>query len=236
MSYLIKLPEVTDAILATLKNNYQGLKIQKEDQPILDLSDLSEKDAGKVSLDITFYLENPNLPLENLCSHLDNYHPRNESQEELLKYAHMILAIDDPSVTAGLWVYGEPGVGKSHIAVALAKQLMARNMETYFRFGEKLSRTELLGNNQTWVIDDLNKGNDYQGRVFTKIILNAHNVGGRIFVTSNKRYEDIMGEIFPNFLPSTKADKARYEDRTKRIFKILELTGESQREEHAWYN
>jgi hypothetical protein len=34
-----------------------------------------------IRLDLLFYDRNPTLPLENLCSNLHNYIPKNESQQ-----------------------------------------------------------------------------------------------------------------------------------------------------------
>jgi len=229
-------PHVTDAMLATLQKHYEGLKVESGERTILDMQELSEKEAEKVALDVAVYSNNPQLALENLCSYLDNYDPKNESQEALLEYANRLVGLEDPSMTAGIWAYGSAGVGKSHVAVALAKEFMGRGMQANFRFAHDLNYGDFrsAGPNQAWVIDDLNSGYSVNSKVFIDLVLNAHNIGGRLFVTSNLPYNEYMDEKFPTSY-GNQADRTRYMDRTQGMFKVLEITGGSQRKEQAWY-
>ena len=52
-----------------------------------DISSLSPQDKLNLDSDLKFYIENPNLPIENLCSNLTNYKPRNDTQLEAFKSA-----------------------------------------------------------------------------------------------------------------------------------------------------
>jgi hypothetical protein len=78
----------------------------------------------------------------------------------------------------------------------------------------------------------MNSGYGIASRLFKQVILNIHDRGGRVFVTSNKPYEQLMREMF---VGEGDADRMRYEDRTKGMFKILHVVGDSFRQENAWY-
>ena len=66
---------------------------------------------------------------------------------------------------------------------------------------------------------------------FKDVVLNAHNNGGRVLVTSNMRYDDIIEKGFSSDL----GEKEKYRDRTKQMFKVLELQGDSHRQKKRWY-
>ena len=198
------------------------------------MMELAARQAEMLRLDLEFYSQNPHLPLENLCAHLDNYQPKNSSQEELLYFAQRLIDFDDDSVGAGLYMYGEAGIGKSHIAIAVSKQFMQRGLDPNFQVADRYTLgTELnLQPGQVWVVDDMNSGFHLSSRMFKQVVLNAHDRGGRVFVTSNKNYEELMSEMF---VGDSKANRVRYDDRTKGMFKILHVTGESYRQANAWY-
>lgn len=228
---------LTTAVLSTFKKNYEKLKfehIAELNSVRLDLHDLTEAEQKMIHLDIQFFERNPSLPLENLCSHLENYIPQNESQKELLHYAFKLIELDNDSMGAGLFMHGEAGIGKSHIAIGMSKQFMARGLNPQFQIAEKyMFSTRIdLHPGQVWVIDDMNSGFHVSSRLFKQVVINAHERGGRVFVTSNKDYDELMNELF---VGDSKANKIRYMDRTKGMFKILPVEGESYRQAHAWY-
>jgi len=81
------------------------------------------------------------------------------------------------------------------------------------------------------ILDDINSPyGSYMG-TFKDIVLNAHNKGERVFVTSNVSYENLMENAFV----TDRQEKPRYMDRTKNMFKVLQVTGESRREQTAWH-
>ncbi|MBL7998193.1 MAG: hypothetical protein JNL32_06090 [Candidatus Kapabacteria bacterium] len=188
-----------------------------------------------IRLDLDFYTRNPNLPLENLCSHLENYIPNNDSQRELLVYAHRLIELRDDSMGAGLFMYGDAGIGKSHISIGISKLFMERGLNPHFLVADKYTFSMHIDVQpaQVWIIDDMNSGFHVSSRLFKQVVLNAHERGGRVFVTSNKDYDELMNELF---VGDSKANKIRYTDRTKGMFKILRVDGSSYRQEHAWYN
>ena len=116
----------------------------------------------------------------------------------MLEYARRLAALDDEGVGAGLYMWGEAGIGKSHISVGLAKEFMDRGMDPIFMTADTYSfDTHLrLEPGQVWIIDDMNSGYGISSRLYKKVILNIHDRGGRVFVTSNKPYEELMREMF----------------------------------------
>jgi DNA replication protein DnaC len=220
---------ITDSVIDELGKHYGGLDVDVSDSGI-SLSGAEQADIKRARLDLEFYLRNPDLPLENLCCRLDNYEPRTESQRELLEYAALLLELER-TATAGLFMWGNPGVGKTHIATALTKEFMSRKQEAYFLSGEEFRLPVALGPEQVWIIDDLNSAFGTRMEKYREIVLNAHNRGGRVFVTSNTPYESLMDSAFA-IHPE---ERARYMDRTRNMFKVIEVTGPSQREATAWH-
>ena len=228
-------PHVTDAMLATLQSHYKFLRVEKGEITTLDLREMISKYQEKVRLDVAFYSGNPHLPLENLCSRLDNYDPKTESQTELLDYAVKLAEFPDLSKPAGIWAYGQAGVGKSHIAVALTKEFMRRGYQPNFvQFGANNRLMTLnLAPQQVWILDDFNSPYGMDRDTFVRVSLNAHNTGGRMLVTSNMDYDKFMDHLH-GLLGD--ADAKRYFDRIKGMFKVINVVGKSNRQRTAWYN
>lgn len=228
---------LTSAVATTLVKHYPEAGITCDEHTkivTINNQDLPDDIIESIKLDLHFYDKNPTLPLENLCSNLHNYNPRNQSQEEMLLYAQKLISFNDDSVGAGLYIYGEAGIGKSHISVGISKQFMKRGLQSNFQFADRftLGSTTNLQAGQVWIIDDMNSGYHLSSRLFKQVVLNAHEKGGRVFVTSNKDYNELMTEMF---VGDTKANRMRYEDRTKGMFKILHVVGDSYRQANAWY-
>ncbi len=223
------------ALAERLKKHYEKLNILSWEQKDVhfDCSDLSAKECEELMLDMRFYDTNPHIALENVCCKMSNYVVHNESQAELLRYADMLLNLD-VKAGAGLYMYGDAGIGKTHTAVSLAKQFMKRGYRPNFQSAERFSFTTNLdlGDDQVWIIDDLNSGYGVASRLFRSVVLNVHERGGRVFITSNKPYSEMIKELFVGDGP---ANRTRYEDRTKGMMKILHVTGDSQRQANAWY-
>lgn len=234
---MIPADHLSAAVVERLQIQFPALRLVRSggDSVIgLDDSELNGTDTNNLAIDLAFYLHNPSLPLENLCSRLDNYEPRTESQKELLRYAYQLAELNDSSRGAGLFIYGDAGIGKSHIAVGISKNFMSKGLLPTFMSADTYTfNTHLdLESGQVWIIDDLNSGYGLSSRLYKKVILNIHDKGGRVFVTSNKPYEDLLKEMF---VGEGSADRTRYDDRTRSMFKILKVHGDSYRQDTAWY-
>ena len=229
--------QMTPAVIARLKAHYPSLHVNdgaKGDEAAFDMDTLTDNERRRFELDLEFYERNPTLPLENLSSHLETYSPRTESQGDMLRYAERLVALEDDSRGAGLYMWGEAGIGKSHISVGLAKRFMEKGLDPIFMVADTYSfDTRLrLEPGQVWIVDDMNSGYGIASRLFKQVVLNIHDKGGRMFVTSNKPYDELMREMF---VGEGDADRMRYEDRTKGMFKILHVVGDSYRQDTAWY-
>ncbi|MCC7439146.1 MAG: ATP-binding protein [Armatimonadetes bacterium] len=229
--------EYTGAVISKLKACFPTLEAEwasGSHQANFFVGGLSPRDAAYLQNDLRFYDLNPFIPLENLCSRLDNYQPKNESQEAMLHFANKLVELNDDSMGAGLYMYGEAGIGKSHIAVGISKQFMLRGLQPSFQPADRYTFSQQLdlGPGQAWIIDDLNSGFGMASRLFKSVMLNAHERGGRVFITSNKPYEEMLKEMMVGDSP---ANRVRYDDRTRSMMKVLHVTGQSYRQQKAWY-
>jgi DNA replication protein DnaC len=235
--YQLTKGRLTKSVTAMLQKHYPLLEYRADlDLNILHCctNNMPEEQQKFLHLDLEFFDRNPSLPLENLCSHLENYAPANSSQEEMLFFARKLVDLDDYTRGAGLYMFGEAGIGKSHIAVGISKKFMAHGMEPFFQFADRYTfgSALTLQPGQVWIIDDMNTGFSIASRLFKQVVLNAHEHGGRVFVTSNKEYDELMKEMF---VGDSQANRIRYEDRTRGMFKILHVNGSSHRQANAWY-
>lgn len=226
------------AVIAKLERSFPTLQssYSAEDNTLIcGVEALTDEERVELDTDISFYQKNRDIPLENICSTLRNYRPQNQSQQQMLDFATKLLNFNDFSQGAGLFMIGTAGIGKTHISVGIAKEFMKMNLEPRFFSADRFTfSTKLdLRPSQVWIIDDMNNGFGVASMLLKKVILHTHEYGGRIFVTSNKKYSDLMREMF---VTDGQANRARYEDRTKGMLKILEVEGDSYRQENAWYN
>lgn len=239
---LLRIPRhkyVSEALLLKLKEYFNNLGIQNTDEAEVsfDITSLSSEELLDLALDLKFFLDNPHIPLENLCSRLNNYYPQHETQEDLINSARHIVNLNEPYTAAGLFMYGNPGVGKTHIAVAVSKEFMRRGLKpVYIRVGDdRMSdinhALEIVGPDQVWIIDDLNWAEGDGLAIFKRIVMNAHDHGGRVFVTSNMPYEELVEKAFSEEV----ADNKRYRDRIEKIFKVVRVDGESYRGKRKWF-
>ena len=88
--------------------------------------------------DINFALAH-NLPPENTASRLETYKPQNPSQERLLRAASFIAGATH-NIFMGLWSSGPAGVGKSHIAIGLAKAIALKSYDKIDYFNVPTTR------------------------------------------------------------------------------------------------
>lgn len=169
------------------------------------------------------------LPLENRDSTLENYEPKNESQTEALKWAKNILKVPKGQ-NAGLWLEGTVGLGKTHLSVGLAREYVKKGFKVFFSQNIYMLDDDFISND-VFILDDLNSLYS-QGDNFKKIILHAFNEGKVVFCTSNASFESLLPQAFV----ADKDNYQRYRDRLKGTFKILKLTGESNRQQNSWFN
>ncbi len=230
-----------NAILAELSKHYPQvtLSARSSDERLVLDTNISDEEFQRLQIDLNFFLDNQDLALENVCNNLGNYRPENESQQEVLKFIERLLGLDATHHSAGLFLYGPPGIGKTHLCVAVAKEVYRRTgVRLHYLRAEKLDDYITYKNkgclelpNQTWIIDDLNSPYGTSVEMFRKVVLSVHDKGGKIFATSNMNYSEFMDKMYF----SNEADRLRYNDRIRGMFKDLKVEGKSRREREAWY-
>ena len=128
------------------------------------VGDLADERVPLAEIDIAFAKRNPTLPIENVCSRLDNFQPYNSTQATLAKMAAKLVTYMNPSRLAGFIVCGSAGLGKTHVAVGVAKAAMLSGQAPFYVNSPSSSSgrndtsdIEKARNAAIVIIDDLNQ-------------------------------------------------------------------------------
>ncbi len=197
----------------------------------------SADQLSKMRVDITFSQLHPDLPLENASSRWDNYSPQNQSQTDLTRMMERLLQTADGKL-AGMFVHGDPGVGKTHLSVAFAKKAIAEGKKSMYI---NLAELKGLGNEilrqefDVLIIDDWNSEYGSGSAFVRKAITLMHNKGGRLFITSNTQDPKSFLKSGLSFAGDT-SETMRLIDRAKGGLLIQEVRGSSQRSSNTWWD
>ena len=163
------------------------------------------------------HLSNANIPKRYQHCTLENFTAYNESLEKAVAEARR-LASAFPVVSRGLFLEGQPGVGKTHLAVAVLKQVMqssgarglyydTRDLLRVIRstYDPSIRTTELeilrpVMKADLLVLDDLGaeKTSEWVEETMNLIVNTRYNERRATIFTSN--YLDIPDETDPNTL------------------------------------
>ena len=163
------------------------------------------------------HLADANIPKRYLHCTLENFTAYNESLEKALINARRVAGAF-PVVTQGLLLEGQPGVGKTHLAVAVLKQVIqtcsarglfydTRELLRVIRstYDPSIRTTELdvlrpVMNADLLVLDDLGaeKTSEWVDETMNLIVNTRYNERRLTIFTSN--YEDIPDDTDPNSL------------------------------------
>lgn len=223
----------SEPVIREIEKNYPDVITQRNgDTVVINTTRLTDKDLSDLIVDIQFYMANPTIAVENICCHIDNFTPKNPSQEEMLKSSLQLLNYKGTNA-AGLYLQGEAGTGKTHLSIAMAKEFAKRGQKVLFippdgsyGVGKNLPGFDVV------ILDDYNSGYG-KGDTFRAVVDHACQTGGRLFITSNSPYKKAVVE--ESFVAEEEV-KARYLDRTKGLFKFHTIQGESQRAATSWFN
>lgn len=235
----VKQDSLSASVAAKFCELYQGMVYENVDKNwVFTFGNLSESSIKEFKMNLAFFLKNPTLPFENIHCCFDNYTPKNASQEEMVNWAKKLIQYEG-SNTCGLFIYGAVGIGKTHISLAIAKACQKEGEKVLFIQPHEILEREVRGEvKDMWssctilIFDDFNGTHAFESDLLFGSLLGAFNKGGvKIFITSNKDYNDFIKRT----LVGRKNEEARFKDRTKNIFKVLQVEGESNRNEVGWF-
>lgn len=163
--------------------------------------ELDDLTLDKANIDVGFVAEHPNLPAENVTNWLDNYTPRTSSQVAMLEAATRLVGYRSLKRMAGLIVCGNPGTGKTHIAVGVAKAAMLSGQRARFMNAPTAKQNDFstgeavkaVDQSDIAVVDDLTDVGFPRGPYLLSVISEMHNKGaGKLLVTSNYESPDAL--------------------------------------------
>lgn len=229
------------ADVSQLSDNQRDILAQEYDLAVIGGRLVGELEAEKIDVattDVGFVIANPNIPAENVVSRLDNYSPRNPSQESLLELAVNLVRFHSVSRLAGLIVCGSAGVGKTHIAVGVAKQAALEGQKALY---VNASRSQLLTSTTAEriaretdivILDDLNSQYGLEAGFFRGLLAAMHDKGnGKLLVTSNYESPEKLVEGLTKGASINDAQTARLRDRIAGALLGQTVEGESYRVE-----
>jgi len=186
-----------------------------------------------INQDFEFTLAH-NIPAENTASRLETYNPKNASQADLLHKASFISRANGRPM--GLFALGDPGVGKSHVAIGLAKTLEANGQTSRYIHVPSVGLTLPGGEikpDETLILDDLNQPYGWGLMHFAKIITAMHHHGsGRLFITSNISPADYnkFAAALAGGSNVDNPDVRRIGDRVGAAIRVVSIVGDSYRQ------
>lgn len=159
---------------------------------------------------------------ENIKSSFDTYIPENERQQKTLnhciQFTNQLIQQSNKSpkmldLTLGLILSGSPGIGKTHLAVSVAKYCMVRNVKVLYLNSAMLSETCQMhagsydfskfieDDTKLFIIDDVNLESPIQSRFCSNVITHCRKHNRSFMITSNhiiKTYDNMIASThFP---------------------------------------
>jgi DNA replication protein DnaC len=186
---------ITPAFCEQIQIGHPKLKMPNNFE--FDVTCMEPRNVDDLILDLQFYLKNPSIPLENLCCRLNNYSDIQPLQKDLKRIALNVVNKKNLTEKSGAFLQGTPGIGKTHLAIAIAKEFLFAGFETFYMTPETAKRYEgkAMGTRQVWIFDDLNSGYQHPiAKLFVAAVRNANINRGIVFVTSNSTIEEIIGQ------------------------------------------
>jgi DNA replication protein DnaC len=169
-------------------------------------------------------LKSAKIPKRYGNCNFNNYKPMNDSQEKALKSAKKFSA-DYPSVSGGIFFQGPAGVGKTHLSIAIIKELIERKGVDALFYDVR----DLISEIQSKINIDAEGYNKILERVYNVDVLILDDIGAHrisdwtediISKIINKRYNNKKITIFSsNYMDA----KEFYDD-------LAEVKGESLEE------
>lgn len=197
----------------------------------------------QIESDLNFWLANPKIPAENVCSTLENFMPTNDTQRGLLKAARFLTNEGSRQRAMGLIAFGDPWLGKTHVSVGIAKAIALKDelgKVTYLNAATSDGhiptkvddyREMAAEGRGTVILDDVNSAYGSGATGLRAAISAIHDVGGRLFITSNAQdIDQFLASALKDVSDRDGIEFARLMDRAKGILLPLKLMGQSYRE------
>ena len=101
----------------------------------------------------------------------------------------------------GLFLTGEAGIGKTHLTIGMAKRFLHMGIEVILVTPETVDSFEktAMKENQVWILDDFNHPHTHMFYPFHRAIRNVYENGGKLIVTSNQSFENILYSSLSNY-------------------------------------
>lgn len=179
---------------ASFEAAYPGLKVILDDAGRILMVDVSRLGLDAIHAciqDIVFFRNSPTCPPKYIFSKLGEFSPK---QKTMLACAQL----QRERVIRGLFLSGEDGMGKMHIAVGVAKCWVKEGWKAYYVSQDRADEHAqiLLGPNQIWVFPRFNASNMLLAQLFQRVVWGMHTHNGLLVVTSDKSYEQVMQTAF----------------------------------------
>lgn len=173
----------------------------------------------------------------------DSYFPLNPSQEAALMFGRKV-ADEYPNLEIGLMFIGTCGVGKTHLAVAILKAMLEKNIPClFYDFRDLLKEIQDSWNKDTQTSEMQILSNLYEAEVLVLDELGASKptewVKDTMTHLINKRYNDKKVTIFTSNYLDTKSNQydetltervgERLRSRLHEMCKVVSITGDDYR-------
>jgi DNA replication protein DnaC len=191
------------------------------------------------------------FPLETRNAAFENFNSEDDIDRAALSAAHQLVDTYDRS--AGLFLWGDVGRGKSHLAASIARAstllgervdfVTPQNAIQYWDFNRNEPRADLL-EDDVIILDDFNAPELVKARsnevydfnvtfkyIYRALVMRAFTEAHyKLVVTSNQSLETLTTWLF-----SRKTIQwEHFNDRARSLFYQIHMTGKSRRQSGAW--
>ncbi len=188
------------------------------------------------------------IPRRFWHAELENYEPQTPSQHRAITESRSFVETFKPSEGKGLTLIGEPGIGKTHIAVGVLKEIFRKKRVRGIFFDTKdllytmkmlidekrdMKLLKSILGAKLIVLDDLGSErlSDWQREILSYIISYRYNNLKSTIITSNYRLRELKGENdsgTPKFLLEDRLG-ANVVSRIYEMTKVILIKGEDRR-------
>lgn len=233
---IISINEKIHVTLPRALEIYPGLKLVEVNgtTEALDVSEVPDSLRPALRADIDYALKNPWIPQENVYNNFITYQAFDPSQELALETARRFVEEGNSTKNQMLVLWGDPGLGKTHLVIAACKALADYNLPVHFVTRENAYEMKMgfrpssVTGPSIWLFDDVNDQYQHNMSLLKDVALSVFDNGGRILITSNRNFPVFFEQTVRE--DSLRQDKERILDRFMTMSSFtVELKGTSYR-------